>query len=162
MAHRPGREGERMTRDLFGHDGERRKAEAYQMIDAQKGMTYFRIVLNFDPKREDTRRDLDLRAITRQTIRALEDRLQRQIEFIAVEHNNHGKNKLRHIHAILPIKLAKGERLTRADFKFLRDFATEKALLQRKARDLVQQYLQKREYLTRSRAFVCLPLDRLT
>jgi len=45
------------------------------------------------------------------------------------------------------------------DFKFLRDFATQKALLQRKARDLVQQYLQKREYLTRSRAFV-LPAPR--
>ena len=116
-----------MTRDLFGHDGERRKAEVYQKDRRTKGMTYFRIVLNFDPKREDKRRDLDLRAITRQTIRALEDRLQRQIGFIAVEHNNHGKNKLRHIHAILPIKLAKGERLTRADFKFLRDFATEKA-----------------------------------
>ena len=119
------------------------KRKPIRWIDAQKGMTYFRLVLNFDPKREDTRRDLDLRAITRQTIRALEDRLQRRIAFIAVEHNNHGKNKLRHIHAILPIKLAKGERLTRADFKFLRDFATEKALLQRKARDLVQQYLQK-------------------
>jgi hypothetical protein len=25
-----------MTRDLFGHDGERRKAEVYQMIDAQR------------------------------------------------------------------------------------------------------------------------------
>lgn len=159
MAHRPGREGERMTRDLFGHDGERRKAEAYQMIDTHKGMTYFRVVLNFDPKREDKRRDLDLRAITRQTIRALEKRLQRHIDFIAVEHNDHGKNKLRHIHAILPIKLAKGERLTREDFKFLRNYASQKALLQRKARDLVQQYIQKREYLTRSRAFV-LPAPR--
>jgi hypothetical protein len=164
MAHRPGREGERVTRALFGHDGERRKLEAYQMIDAQKGMTYFRFVFNFDPKREDSRRDLDLRAITRQTIRALEDRLQRQIGFIAVEHNDHGKNQLRHIHAILPIKLAKGERLTREDFKFLRDYATQKALLQRKARDLVQQYLQKRAYLTRSRAFVLpapRPIDRM-
>ena len=131
------------------------KRKPTRCIDAQKGMTYFRMVLNFDPKREDKRRDLDLRAITRQTIRKLEDRLQRQIAFIAVEHDNHGKNKLRHIHAILPIKLAKGERLTRADFKFLRDFATEKALLQRKARDLVQQYIQKREYLRRSRA-VCV------
>ena len=45
------------------------------------------------------------------------------------------------------------------DFKFLRDFATQKALLQRKARDLVQQYLQKREYLMRSRAFV-MPAPR--
>ena len=143
-----------MTRDIFGHDRTRSKAEFYQMVDSQKGMTYFRFVFNFDPKREDKRRDLDLRAITRQTIRALEERLHRQIDFIAVEHDNHGKNKLRHIHAILPIKLAKGKRLTKEDFKFLRDYATQKALLQRKARDLVQQYLQKREYLRRSRAYL--------
>jgi len=154
MVHRPGQEGGKITRTLFGHDGERSKAEAYQWLDAQKGMTYFRIVLNFHPKREDARRDLDLPSITRQTIRALENRLQRRIGFIAVEHNDHGKNKLRHIHAIVPIKLARGERLTRADFKALRDIATEQALLQRKARDLMQQYFQRREFLTRSHAYI--------
>jgi hypothetical protein len=154
MVHRPGQEGGKISRSLFGHDGEWSKGQAYQWIDAQKGMTYFRIVLNFHPKREDARRDLDLRAITTQTIRALEDRLQQRIGFLAVEHNNHGTNKLRHIHAIVPIKLARGERLTRADFKALRDIATKQALLQRKARDLVQQYFQRREYLTRSRACV--------
>ena len=154
MVHRPGQEGGKISRSLFGHDGERSKGQAYEWIDAQKGMTYFRIVLNFHPKREDARRDLDLRAITTQTIRVLENRLQRRIGFLAVEHNNHGTNKLRHIHAIVPIKLARGERLTRADFKALRDTATKQALLQRKARDLVQQYFQRRAYLTRSRAFV--------
>jgi hypothetical protein len=149
ITHRPGREGERITRVLFGHDGERSKQAAYQMMDAQKGMTYFHIKLNFHPKREDTRRDLDLRSITKQTIRALEERLQRRIGFIAAEHTDH--SPLRHIHAIAIIKLRRGERLTREDFKAMRDIATEKALLQRKARDLVKQYLHNREFLKRTR-----------
>lgn len=150
ITHRPGREGERITRVLFGHDGERSKLDAYQMIDAQKGMTYFHIKLNFHPKREDKNRDLDMRSITKQTIRALEDRLQRRIGFIAAEHADH--SPLRHIHAIAMIKLKRGERLTREDFKAMRDIASENALVQRKARDLVKQYLHNREFLKRSRA----------
>src|SRR5262250_2793815 len=77
ITHRPGRGGERLTRTLFGHDGEMSKEEAYRLIDAHKGMTYFRVVLNFDPRREDNRKDLNLRDITRHTIRAFEERLQR-------------------------------------------------------------------------------------
>jgi hypothetical protein len=147
IAHRPGREGERLTRVLFGHEGEMSKEEAYQMIDAEKGMTYFRIVLNFDPRKEDRRRDLDLRSITRQTILALEERLQRTIRFIAVEHNDH--TALRHIHAIALIKLGRGEKLTREDFRALRNVATQKALFQGKARDLLQHYQLTRSYAQR-------------
>jgi hypothetical protein len=152
ITHRPGREGEKITRVLFGHDGERSKLEAYRMIDAQKGMTYFHIKLNFHPKREDARRDLDLRSITKQTIRALEERLNRRIGFIAAEHTDH--SPLRHIHAIAVIKLKRGERLTREDFKAMRDIARENALVQRKARDLVKHYLHNREYLKRTRAIL--------
>jgi hypothetical protein len=145
-AHRPGRGDEKITRTLFGYDGDLSKEEAYELIDAQKGMTYFRLVLNFDPKLEDSRRDLDLRSITKQTILALEERLQRQIGFIAVEHNDH--SPLRHIHAIAIVKLGRGEKLTRADFKALRQFATQQALFQQKARDLVRHY-----QLNRNRSF---------
>ena len=152
IVHRPGKEGEKKTRALFGFAGELSKADAYNMMDAHKGMTYFRIVLNFHPKREDKQRDLDLSSITKQTMLVLEKRLNRRIEFIAVVHDNHGKNSLRHIHTIVPIKLQRGERLTRADFKALRDIATEKALFQRQALDLVQEYHQKRGYVKRSRA----------
>jgi hypothetical protein len=152
ITHRPGREGERITRALFGFDEERSKLEAYQMIDAQKGMTYFHFKLNFHPKREDTRRDLDLRSITKHTMRALEERLQRRIGFIAAEHTDH--SPLRHIHAIAIIKLKRGERLTREDFKVMRDVASENALVQRKARDLVQHHLRNREYMKRTRAIL--------
>jgi hypothetical protein len=62
-------------------------------------MTYFHLKLNFHPKREDRRKDLNLREITTQTMVALEEQLQRTIRFLAVEHNDH--SPLRHIHAIV-------------------------------------------------------------
>ena len=60
-------------------------------------MTFFHLKINFHPEREDTRKDLNLRDITRQSMMALEKRLQRPIRFLAVEHNDH--TPLRHIHA---------------------------------------------------------------
>jgi|RhiMetdeSRZDD1v2_1073273.scaffolds.fasta_scaffold200848_1 hypothetical protein len=134
IVHRPGREGERLTRTLFDWRGEPTKAEAYQCIDADKGMTYFHLKMNFHPQREDKRRDLDLRAITRQTMAALEERLNRQIRFLAVEHSDH--TSLRHIHAIVIVKLGRGERIGREDWKLCRETATEAALVERKALDL--------------------------
>jgi hypothetical protein len=136
IVHRPGREGERLTRTLFDWRGEPTKAEAYQRIDADKGMTFFHLKINFHPKREDTRKDLDLRAITRQTMATLEERLNRQIRFLAVEHNDH--TELRHIHAIVMIKLRRGERIGREDWKLCRETATEAALLERKALGLLR------------------------
>src|SRR5262249_42035692 len=136
ITHRLGRGGERLTRTLFGHDGELSKEEAYQFIDAHKGMTYFRVVLNFDPKREDIRKDLPLRDITRRAILAFEERLQRTIGFIAVEHNDH--TALRHVHVICVVKLARGERIGRADWQALRQITTAQALLQRRALDVVR------------------------
>jgi hypothetical protein len=138
ITHRPGRAGEKMTRTLFGFDGEMSKQEAYQMIDAQKGVTYFRVVFNFDAKREDTRKDLNLRDITKQAILALEERLQRTIRFLAVEHNDH--SPLRHIHAIVMMKLARGERVLKEDWKVCREVATAQALMQRRALEAVRSY----------------------
>jgi hypothetical protein len=138
IIHRPGRDGERLTRTLFGWGGEPTKEDGYQRIDADKGMTYFHLKMNFHPKREDTRKDLDLRAITRQTVATLEERFNRQIHFLAVEHNDH--TQLRHIHAIVMIKLGRGERIGREDWKLCRDRATEAALLERRALDLFRGY----------------------
>src|SRR5262249_33969149 len=78
------------------------------------------------------------RDITKRTIRALEERLQRTIGFIAVEHNDH--TALRHVHAICMVKLARGERLGREDWKALRQITTAQALIQRRALDIVRQY----------------------
>src|SRR4030095_5797827 len=92
IIHRPGQEKERLTRDLFGYDhaGTIAKEEAYQRIDqAPKGSVFFHVILNFSSEREDRRKDLNLRDITRQTMLALEERLSRPIGLLAVEHNDH-------------------------------------------------------------------------
>jgi hypothetical protein len=139
IIHRPGREGERQTRELFGSFEEAiSKADAYQLIDAQRGMTYFHVKLNFHPTREDRRKDLNLREITRQSMVALEARLHRTIRFLAVEHNDH--TELRHIHAIVLVKLSRGERIGKDDWKACRDVATEQVRFQRRALDVVRRF----------------------
>jgi hypothetical protein len=138
IVHRPGREGEKLNRELFGHTEESiRKEDAYRYIEAGQGMTFFHLKINFHPEREDTRKDLNLRDITRQSMMALEERLQRPIRFLAVEHNDH--TELRHIHAIILVKLSRGERIGIEDWKVCRDAATEQASLQRRALEAVMR-----------------------
>ena len=138
IVHRPGREGEKLSRELFGNTAESiHKDDAYRLFDAGGGMTYFHLKVNFHPKQEDTRKDLNLRDITRQSIAVLEERLQRTIRFLAVEHNDH--TDLRHIHAIVLVKLRRGERIGREDWKVCREMATEQARLQRRALDIVRR-----------------------
>jgi hypothetical protein len=136
IVHRPGKEGEKLNRELFGDLEESiRKEDAYGRLVAGQGMTFFHLKFNFHPEREDTRKDLNLRDITRQSIMALEERLQRPIRFLAVEHNDH--TDLRHIHAIMLVKLRKGERIGIEDWQVCREKATEQAALQRRALDAV-------------------------
>ena len=150
IVHRPGREGEKLTRELFGHTAESiRKEDAYRFINAGGGMTYFHLKINFHPKQEDTRKDLNLRDITRQTISALEERLQRTIPFLAVEHNDH--TPLRHVHAIILVKLRRGERIGIEDWQGCTEKATEQAALQRRALDAV---LRVQQDIQRGRAYM--------
>jgi hypothetical protein len=114
------------------------KEDAYRLIDAQRGMTFFHVKLNFHPTREDRRKDLNLQDITRQSIVALEKRLQRPIRFLAVEHNDH--TALRHIHALVLVKLSRGERIGRDNWKACREAATEQARFQRRALDVVRRF----------------------
>lgn len=138
IVHRPGKEGEKLNRELFGNFEESiRKEDAYRDIDLQPGMTYFHLKINFHPEREDTRKDLNLRDITRQSMMVLEKRIQRPIHFLAVKHNDH--TPLRHIHALVLVKLNRGERISIEDWKVCREAATEQARLQRRALDAVMQ-----------------------
>jgi hypothetical protein len=138
IVHRPGREGERLTRPLFSGEKTPSKADAYRFIDEKRGMTYFHLKINFHPKREDTRKDLDLRTITSQTIATLKERFNRPIGYFAVEHNDH--TELRHIHAIVIIKLSRGERIGREDWRACREEASAQALLERRSLDAVREY----------------------
>jgi hypothetical protein len=160
MTHRPSREGERQTRVLFSEEGVIDKQQAYQLIDdALRGTVFFRMSISPDPKREDTGRDLDLPTLTRNTILALEERLQRKVKFIATEHNDHTPN--RHVHAIVMVRLNRGERLNAQDYQLLREAAADSAYLQRRALDLVEGHVLTQHQFKRtfSRA---TPNDLLT
>jgi hypothetical protein len=146
IVHRPGQERQRLTRDLFDDDldGPIAKEEGYERIDqAPAGTVFFHVILNFSQKWEDRRKDLNLRDITRQSKLALEERLKRRIGLLAVEHDDH--TELRHIHAIVMVKLGRGERLTKEDWQACRNAATESARLQRRALDLFQGYRLQRQ-----------------
>src|SRR5512143_923393 len=73
---RPGRGGERLTRQLFGVDGAMSREAAYRLMDeAKKGALFYRLVISPDPRLEDTMRDLSLWEMTQKTMRTLEERL---------------------------------------------------------------------------------------
>jgi hypothetical protein len=140
IQHRPGREGEKMKRELFGIDGVMERGEAYQMIDeTEKGTVFFRIVISPDPATEDIDKDLSLQEITSQTMLQLKDRLTKDVPYVAVEHDDHAPH--RHVHVLA---LVKG-RLNTQDFQALRDTATEAALLQRQERDQQREQQQQQE-----------------
>ena len=134
IAHRPGKDNNRITRTLFGWDGAMERQEAYRMIDeAEKGSLFFRFVISPDPKQEDTGQDLFLREITEQTMSRLEDRLHRQVQWVAATHADHAPHRHVHVIAIVP------KRLQVQDLQALRQTATEAALFQRKERDLARE-----------------------
>jgi hypothetical protein len=138
IEHRPGREGEKVKRELYGGNGSMERGEAYRMIDdAEKGSVFFRIVISPDPEREDTYKDLSLAEITSQTMRQMKDQLTKAVPYVAVEHNDHAPH--RHVHVLACVK----GRLNTQDFQALRSTATEAALSQRQERDATRQQHQE-------------------
>jgi hypothetical protein len=126
IMHRREQNGERITRDLFGKEREHARLEAYETIDAAaKGTTFVRITISPDRKSEDTSQDLNLRELTRATLRVLEEQFPDQaLHFFASIHT-HTKN--RHVNLLL---LLKG-RMTKSQLTLLRDAAGEHAKEQR-------------------------------
>jgi hypothetical protein len=136
ITHRRDRDGHTVTRALFGYDGALTKEQAYRMIDdAQKGTIFYRIVVSPAPKHEDRYKDLDLSEITIHTMLALEERLGKQVQFVAAMHDDHSPH--RHVHTLV---LVQGVRLNREDFQALRLEATERALSQRRLRDRIREH----------------------
>jgi hypothetical protein len=133
IQHRPGQDGERLIRSLFGRDGPISRDEVYDLIDkAVKGTTFFRLILSPDPRREDTDRDLNLRELTQQLLLKLSEAIKQDIEWVAALHDDHAPH--RHVHVIALIK----GKLTREHFRLLRETATELGLFQRRERDLAR------------------------
>src|SRR2546425_12902340 len=99
MEHRPGKDGEKITRHLFGIDGLLGRHQAYRLIDeAEKGSIFFRFVISPDPKSEDREKDLHLREVTEKTMQRLEDRLHKEVQWVAAEHDDHAPH--RHVHIV--------------------------------------------------------------
>src|SRR5947199_3149758 len=126
IQHRSGKEGERITRTLFGWDGAMGRYEAYRMVDeAEKGSSYFRIKISPDPKTEDTRRDLSLREVTETIMQTFEEHIHKQVQWVAAEHDDHTAK--RHVHVLA---MARG-RLQRGDLQAIIQKATEVCFAQR-------------------------------
>ena len=131
---RPGKDKEKITRTLFGLDGVMSKEEAYRMIDqAGKGSFFYRLVLSPDPVEEDTRQDLDMRALTQHTMQILDARLNNALVWVGALHADHAPHRHVHILAVSP------RRLTVRDFARLRLTATRESLAQRRALDFGQE-----------------------
>jgi hypothetical protein len=136
IVHRRGRDGERMTRELFDAFESTDKTRAYELIDATKHPLFFKIIINFDAKKEDKYKDLDLQHITRKTVREMQRLIRRDSPFVAVMHDDH--TPLRHIHAIGMVQ----GKIANADFQKLKNLwkiATAEAREQRRSRDYVQE-----------------------
>jgi hypothetical protein len=138
IQHRKGRDGQKISRELYGIEGVMQRVAGYELIDqAEKGTAFFRIIINLDPAREDTHKDLSLSAITAQTMRTLAERVGKAVPYIAATHNDH--TPLQHAHILA---LVQG-RLGREDFQALRQTATAAALEQRKERDQAREQEQQ-------------------
>jgi hypothetical protein len=153
IMHRRGEREGSITRTLFDKDGLSDKQAVYNLIDsASRGTLFYKIMLNFDPVREDTYKDLDIQHITRQTISHLGRLLGRDLQFVATVHNA-DHTPLRHVHGFF---LVQG-RLSREKFRELRKTAyksaNREARLLRAARDRVMQNPRYRS-LTRHHAYM--------
>src|SRR6266700_3597222 len=140
IGNRPGKDGAKITRTLFGSDGLLGRYQAYRMIDeAEHGSYFYRFAISPDMQSEDTLRDLSLREITEATMQKLEDRFQQHLQWVAATHDDHAPHRHVHLLAIVP------GRLQVQDFQLLRHTATETALAQRKERDLMREIQKKKE-----------------
>jgi predicted Zn-ribbon and HTH transcriptional regulator len=138
FTHRKGRENAKITRDIFTNVGQTGKQEFYRQVsNAGRGTVFFKFMTSPDPKREDSLKDLDLRHITRRTIRKMEKAIGRRLLFVAAVHNA-DHTPLRHVHGIF---LVKG-RLSKEHFRALSEVAraepTREARLWRHVRDLTR------------------------
>jgi len=137
---RPGKEGEKTIRTLFGIEGKMERREAYEMIDsAKEGSIFFRFIISPDPEKEDTQKDLQLREITERTMKQLEKQIKKQVQWVAAIHSDHKPH--RHIHVMAVVE----RKLNSQHFYYMRREATEASLDQRKELDLTREQTQTRE-----------------
>ena len=89
IVHRSGKEQGRVTRELFHHNYlSVSKQYGYDLINnAPRGTIFYKMTINFHPRKEDTHKDLDLQHIASLTVREMQTRLGRIVPFIATSHS---------------------------------------------------------------------------
>jgi ribosomal protein S27AE len=135
IARRVNKEKQKVERPLFGPNGPQRKELAEAIIKGAPANTlYWRLRLSPDPNsdEEDKARDLDLWKLTTNAVQWLEGRLDREIPFIGVEHDDH--TEIRHTHALLLIQRHGREQLVTPEI--LDDFRTAVGMMAAKQKGI--------------------------
>jgi hypothetical protein len=139
IQHRRGKDGEKITRELYGIDGVMERVQAYELIDeAGKDTVFFRLKISPDPEKEDTNKDLHLQEITAHTMLKLEERLGKPVPYIAADHDH---TDVRHVHILACVR----GRVNTPDLQALTQTATQTALEQRRERDMAREQQQQRQ-----------------
>jgi hypothetical protein len=141
IQHRSGKDKERVMRPLFTSDGPMTRLEAYQFIDeAPKGTHFYTVIINPDPEKEDTYKDLDMRQIaitTMQTIAAIVDT---PVIWVAAIHDDHTDKN--HVHALAALP----RRLEKPELDRIREETTYTCLEQRRELDRSRErHIRERE-----------------
>ncbi len=140
IAHRPAREQERTSRQLWTREGPLEKTEAYHLIDqAPAGSFFYRLALSPDPIREDGPRDLYLRSVTEATMEEVGERTGKSVAWVATTHADHSPHRHTHVLAVVQ------GRLTSADLHAVTQRATQECREQRFGRDAVREAQRVRE-----------------
>ena len=140
IAHRPAREQERTSRQLWTMDAPLEKTEAYHLIDqAPPGSFFYRLALSPDPLREDGPRDLYLRSVTEATMEEVAERTGKSVAWVATTHADHSPHRHTHVLAVVQ------GRLTSADLRAVTQRATTACREQRFERDAVREAQRGRE-----------------
>jgi hypothetical protein len=135
IQHRPDKDNERVMRPLFTNDSPMTRLEAYQFIDeAPKGTHFYTIIINPDPEKEDTHKDLDMRQITITTMQSIEDIVQTPVAWVAAVHDDHTDKN--HVHALAAVN----RRLDTPELNRIREATTQACLGQRKELDRSREH----------------------
>jgi hypothetical protein len=117
-------------RPLFTNDSPMTRLEAYQLIDeAPKGTHFYTIIINPDPEKENTHKDLDMRQITITTMQSIEAIVATPVTWVAAVHDDHTDKN--HVHALAAVN----RRLDTPELNRIRETTTQACLEQRKELD---------------------------
>src|SRR3954469_3238264 len=118
IVHRREQSEHRITRELFDAASATEKRKPYLAIDkAPPGTTFFRIAISPDPNAEDQDKTLNLRELTRRTLRVLKEQFPNQpVRYFAAAH---GHTENRHVNLLLLLRV----RITRKHLGLLRQAA---------------------------------------